>query len=365
MLEQKLNELEQSDIYPFHMPGHKRAFLPLPIPMPLILRKVKDLIIFTMQPEFCRRRSRKRQICMVQKNVLSGKRKYLRTSCGDQCSSPTGRKNPYGEKLSQSSISRDVSAAAGSCLSVSGRYRLRHPGAGNTTDGAKAAKTDTGYPGRCHYFPDIRRGRIDIKNIADTVHAYGIPLIVDEAHGAHFGFSPEFPENATRLGADAVIMSVHKTLPAFTQTALLHLCSDRIAEKKVAQFLGIYETSSPSYLLMAGIEKSLQIIEKDREMLFAAYSRRLAEFRDKTKNLKTLQVLQPSDFSKQEAFSFDPGKTSDSDRKQHERTGSSGNIVTGIWSADGDGKRKLCGCHDFHYGYGRRVCAAFGRTGMY
>ena len=59
---------------------------------------------------------------------------------------------------------------------------------------------------------------------------------------------------------------------------------------------------------MAGIEKSLQIIEKDREMLFAAYSRRLAEFRDKTKNLKTLQVLQPSDFSKQEAFSFDPGK---------------------------------------------------------
>lgn len=136
----------------------------------------------------------------------------------------------------------------------------------------------------------------DIQSIADTVHAYGIPLIVDEAHGAHFGFSPEFPENATRLGADAVIMSVHKTLPAFTQTALLHLCSDRIAEKKVAQFLGIYETSSPSYLLMAGIEKSLQIIEKDREMLFAAYSRRLAAFRDKTRNLKTLQVLQPSDF---------------------------------------------------------------------
>ena len=89
---------------------------------------------------------------------------------------------------------------------------------------------------------------------------------------------------------------------------MLHLCSDRITEKKVAQFLGIYETSSPSYILMAGIEKSLQIIEKDREMLFAAYSRRLAEFRDKTKNLKTLRVLQPSDFSKQEAFSFDPGK---------------------------------------------------------
>mgnify|MGYP003083418663 CR=1 FL=1 len=60
---------------------------------------------------------------------------------------------------------------------------------------------------------------------------------------------------------------------------------------------------------MTGVQTcALPILEKDREMLFAAYSRRLAEFRDKTKNLKTLQVLQPSDFSKQEAFSFDPGK---------------------------------------------------------
>ena len=70
MLEQKLNELEQSDIYPFHKPGHKRAFLPLPIPMPLTLRKLRDLTIFTMQPESCRRRSRKRQICMVQKQRI-------------------------------------------------------------------------------------------------------------------------------------------------------------------------------------------------------------------------------------------------------------------------------------------------------
>ena len=51
----------------------------------------------------------------------------------------------------------------------------------------------------------------------------GLPLIVDEAHGAHFGFHPYFPENANQKGADIVIHSVHKTLPAFTQTALLHM----------------------------------------------------------------------------------------------------------------------------------------------
>ena len=69
--------------------------------------------------------------------------------------------------------------------------------------------------GRCKLLPDIRRGLVsDIKNIADSrADGIGIPLIVDEAHGAHFEFSPEFPENATRLGGDAGIMSVPKALP--------------------------------------------------------------------------------------------------------------------------------------------------------
>ena len=59
----------------------------------------------------------------------------------------------------------------------------------------------------------------DIRGIAQAAHDRGIPLIVDEAHGAHFGFHPYFPESAVRLGADVVIHSLHKTLPALTQTA--------------------------------------------------------------------------------------------------------------------------------------------------
>lgn len=63
----------------------------------------------------------------------------------------------------------------------------------------------------------------DVKRIAEIAHAYGKPLIVDEAHGAHFGFSKYFPENSVHLGADIVIHSLHKTLPSYTQTALIHI----------------------------------------------------------------------------------------------------------------------------------------------
>ena len=62
----------------------------------------------------------------------------------------------------------------------------------------------------------------DVKAIADVAHKAGIPLIVDEAHGAHFAYGDAFPKSALELGADAVIQSVHKTLPSLTQTALLH-----------------------------------------------------------------------------------------------------------------------------------------------
>ena len=89
----------------------------------------------------------------------------------------------------------------------------------------------------------------DVRQIAEAAHKHGIPLIVDEAHGAHFRFSDYFPVSATDLGADVVIQSFHKTLPAMTQTAVLHLCSERVSEKLIRRFLGIYETSSPSIYL--------------------------------------------------------------------------------------------------------------------
>ena len=103
-------------------------------------------------------------------------------------------------------------------------------------------------------------GRIaDIRAIAKVVHGKGLPLIVDEAHGAHLGFVPETAVNSARLGADLVINSVHKTLPALTQTALLHVNGRLVDRDRLRRFLHIYQTSSPSYMLMSSIEEAIEI----------------------------------------------------------------------------------------------------------
>ena len=90
-------------------------------------------------------------------------------------------------------------------------------------------------------------GRIaDVKAIADEVHAKGLPLIVDEAHGAHLGFADGFASGSCQAGADLVIHSVHKTLPAMTQTALLHVNGGRIDRDLLKRFLRIYHSISMS-----------------------------------------------------------------------------------------------------------------------
>ena len=78
----------------------------------------------------------------------------------------------------------------------------------------------------------------NVEKIAEIAHRHEVPLIVDEAHGAHFRFSEYFPVSAADLGADIVIQSFHKTLPSMTQTAVLHVCSDRVDVEKVKQFMG-------------------------------------------------------------------------------------------------------------------------------
>lgn len=103
----------------------------------------------------------------------------------------------------------------------------------------------------------------DVKRISDLVHSYGILLIVDQAHGAHFGLHPAYPENAVREGADLVIHSLHKTLPAPTQTALLHRNGNLADKDLLEKYLRIYQSSSPSYILMAGIDEAVAIAEKE------------------------------------------------------------------------------------------------------
>ena len=108
----------------------------------------------------------------------------------------------------------------------------------------------------------------DIKKIAEIVHSHGMVLIVDEAHGAHFGLSDRFPENSVTLGADVVIHSVHKTLASMTQTALIHIKGERVNRELLRRFLRIYQSSSPSYVLMSSIDSCMKDISERGANIF-------------------------------------------------------------------------------------------------
>ncbi len=138
----------------------------------------------------------------------------------------------------------------------------------------------------------------DIKGIADVVHKYGKVLIVDEAHGAHLHFHRELPESAVDCGADVVIQSIHKTLPAFTQTALLHLNGDIVDRDKVKLYWNIYQSTSPSYLLMGGIDRCVSILQENGKELFDNYVYNLKCLRKRLEKLKYIKLIKVDDISK-------------------------------------------------------------------
>lgn len=143
----------------------------------------------------------------------------------------------------------------------------------------------------------------DIKGIAEETHRFGAVLIVDEAHGAHFNFNDKFPESAVKCGADAVIQSIHKTLPSFTQTALLHLNGNLIDKDRVKKYWNIYQSTSPSYILMAGISRCLTFLEDNMcdsvsSGYMDEYVFRLTNLRKEIKKLKYIKLQEVDDISK-------------------------------------------------------------------
>lgn len=134
----------------------------------------------------------------------------------------------------------------------------------------------------------------DIRAIADVAHEYGIPLIVDEAHGAHLEYADQchsFPKSALEYGADIVIQSLHKTLPCFTQTAILHVKGKIVDQDRISRYLSMFQTSSPSYLFMAGMERCIRYMDGDGRNEMIRYEKRLERFMERMEGLQVLEVL--------------------------------------------------------------------------
>ena len=100
----------------------------------------------------------------------------------------------------------------------------------------------------------------DLRAIAKITHQYNIPLLVDEAHGAHFNFHPNLPESALSAGADLTVQSIHKTLGAMTQASMLHVKGSRVDIQKINRALQLVQSTSPSYILLASLDAARQQI---------------------------------------------------------------------------------------------------------
>ena len=150
-------------------------------------------------------------------------------------------------------------------------------------------------------------GRIaDVAEIAKVVHEKGLPLIVDEAHGAHLGFGEDFAKNSCQLGADVVIHSLHKTLPSMTQTALLHCNGERVNREILKRFLHIYQTSSPSYVLMASMEEAIRIATEQKEA-FACFMQQWKRMLKRLEACENINIL-PKSFEECAEKKHDIGK---------------------------------------------------------
>lgn len=130
----------------------------------------------------------------------------------------------------------------------------------------------------------------NVEKIAKIVHKKGIILIVDEAHGAHFNFSNNFPKSGIKCGADIVIQSFHKTLPSFTQCGVLHLNGNLVDKNKLEKCLSIIQTTSPSYIFMLSTEYAANFCNNNLK-LFNQYTLFLQDVRKDLKNLKNLKLI--------------------------------------------------------------------------
>ncbi|MEG5014373.1 MULTISPECIES: aminotransferase class I/II-fold pyridoxal phosphate-dependent enzyme [unclassified Microcoleus] len=133
----------------------------------------------------------------------------------------------------------------------------------------------------------------DLRAIAQLTHQYNIPLLVDEAHGAHFNFHPNLPESALSAGADLTVQSIHKTLGAMTQASMLHVKGDRIDIQKLNRALQLVQSTSPSYILLASLDAARQQIALHGKELMAQTLQLAEKARSRISQIPGLSVLEP------------------------------------------------------------------------
>ena len=322
----KLLELNQKDIYPLHMPGHKRR-MTLPNPYSIDITEI-DGYDNLHAPEGMIKELEDRVSSMYDENHEFIDKSYVLVN-GSTCGilAAISSVTRYGDRIL---MARNSHKSAYNALCIRGldaEYlypenidELQMNAAISTEEVMSAIKRnrDKKYSAVYVTSPTYEGIVSDVRALADIAHKYNMPLIVDEAHGAHFGLAEGFPDTAIRNGADIVIQSIHKTLMGMTQTALLHVSKDAVDKKRVdaerlEYFLRVYQSSSPSYVLMASVDECVNALGKkiQREKIFGEYSKRIEDIHKQSRKWKDIHFFEPDrncNVDKNKVFDYDSGK---------------------------------------------------------
>jgi arginine/lysine/ornithine decarboxylase len=144
-------------------------------------------------------------------------------------------------------------------------------------------------------YPNYYGLTYDLKSIIDEAHEHGIPVLVDEAHGVHFIAGDYFPESAVTLGADIVVQSAHKTLPAMTMAAYLHFQSSLISRSRLEFYLQALQSSSPSYPLMASLDIARSYLGTYNIEDLDFLQKEIESFRNVVQNVDKVDLLKAND----------------------------------------------------------------------
>lgn len=295
-LTESLIDYSQSDYYPFHMPGHKRnPILSFPNPLSIDLTEI-DRFDNLHHPEGLIKSGMEKAAKLYHADssyfLING------STCGILSAISAVANSGDTILMARNSHKSAYHAAYLNQLHIIYLYPESIPNCeingGISPEKLRQQLTESPEIKAVFLTSPTYEGIVsDIAAIAEIVHSFHIPLIVDEAHGAHFGFCNAFPESAIKQGADLVIQSLHKTLPALTQTALLHQKGSLVSKARLEKYLSIYQTSSPSYLLMASIDSCLTLLDQKGIELMQNYIKKLETIRKElsTNNPISLEVI--------------------------------------------------------------------------
>lgn len=148
----------------------------------------------------------------------------------------------------------------------------------------------------------------DIEKIARIVHSYGIPLIVDEAHGPHLHFNSKLPISAVDAGADICSQSTHKIIGSMTQSSLLHVRKGFVDVNRVKTVMSLLQTTSPSYILLASLDAARKQMVMEGEKLLDQTIELASYARESINKIEGYYCFGDEVLNKKGAYAFDPTK---------------------------------------------------------